>query len=106
MPGRRPLDGCLAVPVDHHIPKRSVPSIELKRLDRPDDPLNGRGRQGDVVRVAVHEADVLAVGYDLDDIAAQQRPFSTDRTGPMQDRATLKVSATANERQAVAESLC
>src|SRR3712207_7571819 len=51
---------------------RSNP-VESKGFHGGDDPTDCWGRQRDVVRVAVHEADVAAVHHDLEDVADQDR---------------------------------
>src|SRR5438876_12200129 len=63
----------LSVPLDHHVPEGPVNAVVLKGLNRPDDPLDGRRRQRNVVRVRVHEGDMLPVGKDLYYVAGQQR---------------------------------
>src|SRR4051794_24398736 len=69
--GRSP-DRRLAVSLNHHVPECPVDPVKVKRLDGRHDPLNRGGRQWDVVRVGVHEADVLPVGNDLNDVAGQE----------------------------------
>jgi hypothetical protein len=44
IPFSRPLDGCLAVRLDHHIPKRPVNPVVLERLHGLDDPLDDSQR--------------------------------------------------------------
>src|SRR5437879_2720138 len=56
-------------------------------------------RQRDVIGVGVHEADVLAVSDNLDDVAGQQRPLAACAALPVQHRAAIEVTATANECQ-------
>src|SRR2546423_6572517 len=60
-------------------------SVVLERLHGLDDPLDGRGWQRDVVRVAVHEADVLPVRHHLDDVAGR----SEEHTSELQSLAYL-----------------
>src|ERR1051325_322368 len=88
-----------------HVPERTVNPVKSKWLDRLDNPLNGSGRKRDVVGVAIHETDVLAVRHDLDNVARQQRPFASRSTGPMQDRTAVEMTAAANERQALSQRL-
>ncbi len=100
IPFRRPPDCCLTVLLDHCVPERSVHPVVLERLDRLEDSLDGGRRQGYMVRVAVHEADVLAVWHNLEDVGRQQSTLSVCPARPMQDRAALEVTAAANQRQA------
>src|SRR5689334_14886174 len=77
--------------LDHHAPKRPVNSVVLVRLHGVNDAFDGCPRKGDVVRVAVHKADVLPVGNDLDDVAGQQSAFAVSPALPMKDSATVEV---------------
>jgi anaerobic magnesium-protoporphyrin IX monomethyl ester cyclase len=99
----RPLHDRLAVGFNHHVPKRPVNAVVGERSDRSDDPVDGRGGQRDVVRIAVHEADMLAVRRDLDDVARQQRATAIGSARPAEDCSPLEMSATANQRQIVGE---
>ena len=62
-------------------------------------PCDGRLRQRDQVRVAVHEADPAPVGDHLHDVARQQRA----RARVVQHRPAGEVAAAADQRQPVAE---
>src|SRR5262245_29737051 len=94
----RPLHHGLAVCLDHHHPKRSVNPIEGKRLNGLYDLLDSGRRQRDVVRIAVHETDVLSVWHHLDDVAGEQRTFAAGAFLPMEHCAAIEVTATTDKR--------
>lgn len=58
-----------------------------------------------MVRITVHEANVLSVGNDLDDVARKQRSFAPCSPGPMKNRATLKMSTASDQCQPIAQRL-
>ena len=60
-------------------------------------------RQRDEVRVAAHEADPVAVGDDLDDVAGEQGAAPAGAAAPEADRAALEVPAEADELVVVAD---
>src|ERR1043165_653599 len=64
IPCRRLFHDRLPVLFDHRVPERTVDAVKGEWFDRLDDPLDGSGRNRDVVGIAVHETDVLAVRHD------------------------------------------
>ena len=56
-----------------------------------------------MVGVAVHEADVLAVGHHLDDVARQQRTLAVGPARPMQHRAAVEMPAATKQGQPFAQ---
>src|SRR5438309_924522 len=69
----RARHGVLAAARDDAIEPGAVDHVERKRLEDRADPRHCRRRERDEVGIAAHEAHVLAVGDQLNDVAAQQR---------------------------------
>src|SRR5581483_2393838 len=101
------LDGpghhVLRAVADDQVPERPVNAIEGVRLHGRGDAADHGGGERDVIRVAVHEADALAVGTDLQDVAAEQGALALGALGPVQDRAAREVAAAADQRQRVGD---
>ena len=82
-------------------PRRSARSaVEALELEVGQGVVDARDlvrRERDEVRVAAHEADPVAVGDDLDDVAAEQGAGAARAPAPEADRAALEVAAEADE---------
>src|SRR6266487_2109834 len=86
---------------DDPVPPGPVDAVEPERLDRAADPLHLTGRERDQIRIAVHEADPVAVGHDLDDVAGEKRALAARAGSPHADGPAGEVAAEPNQLVAV-----
>ena len=70
-----------------------------------DNALNGGGTEWDVVRITVHEADVLPIRNNLNNIAGQKRSPPSASATPVQDGSTLEMATAADQSQPVAQGV-
>lgn len=89
---------------DDPVPPRAIDAVELHPLEDVTDPLDLRCRQRDQVRVAVHEADPIAVGHDLNDVSHQERTAPARAGAPEADRGAFEMPAEPNELELVADA--
>lgn len=88
-----------------HFRKGSIDVVEGERCHGFHDALDGGGVERDVVGIASHEADVAAVGYDLNGIAGEEQALSARSRGPVENRCSCEVAATTNHGEAAEELL-
>ena len=88
---------------DRPIEPGAVDDVEWIGLKQGADPLDGGGRQRNEIGIAAHEADELAVGNHLHDVAGEKRAAAATALRPMQHRAAGEMAAAADQRDAARE---
>src|ERR1700737_3163547 len=86
-------------------PPGAVDAGERQRLDRACEPSNGWRIQGNVVRIAVHEAQGPAIGRYHGNIAGQQSASTVRACAPVQDGGSGEMPAGTDEQNVIGEFL-
>src|SRR5689334_8873231 len=85
-------------------PESAIDYLKWKRFDQLDcAPDNIRVLRYEV-GIAVHKADITAVGHYLENIATEKFAFAIRSASPVQHRATCKMNTAADQSQPFANT--
>src|SRR6202171_1556089 len=99
IPCRGALQRPLGIALDGPVREGAVDSVERIALQSIHDAAHRCPRQGNVVGIAVHEADPAGVHADLRLIAGKQCASALAAGFPMQDLETVKMPRRQNQSQ-------